>query len=184
VTTQDDLERWDEASLASPARLADQFARRESREQMAKLLRDPVALFERTNGWQVAEAAGDATPDRRQAFGCEPFGDPEGIGSLGIPSRDPIGVLSDGVPETRLDGEPLKKGVASVGVPRQDCGTPASRESPDRRPLGIPVGTRSNGTPRWTFMRPCRWQPRLLSPRDSRPPAARSVLVRPPSSRG
>jgi hypothetical protein len=66
---------------------------------------------ERENGWQVAEAMGEATPDRRQrplsrvgwemdaardrrqAFGCETFGDPEGIGILdeagflGTPSR-------------------------------------------------------------------------------------------------
>ena len=45
------------------------------------------------------------------------MGDSEGIGSLG----DPI--------KTRLDGEPLKKGVASVGVPRQECGTAGKVES-------------------------------------------------------
>jgi hypothetical protein len=66
----------------------------------------------------VAEAVGDATPDRRprrlsqvdgevdaardrrQAFGCESLGDPEGIGSL-----DETGFLGDPT-ETRFDGEP------------------------------------------------------------------------------
>jgi hypothetical protein len=28
-----------------------------------------VALVERTNGWQLAEAAGDPTPDRMQRLG-------------------------------------------------------------------------------------------------------------------
>jgi len=90
---------------------------------VAKSLRGLVGPVARKNGWQVAKAVGDATPephavaalsgrwkvdaarDRWQAFGCESLGDPEGIGNLG----DPI--------EMRLDGEPLKKGVASVGVP-------------------------------------------------------------------
>jgi hypothetical protein len=114
VTTQDDPERWDEASLASPAR----FARRESREQMAKSLRGLVAPVERANGWQVAEAVGDATPDRMpqrlsrvdgevdatrdhlQAFRCETLGEPEGIGSLDEIDLlgEPIGTRSDEVP--------------------------------------------------------------------------------------
>jgi hypothetical protein len=60
----------------------------------------PARPVERENGWQVAEAVGEATPgrrqrllsrvdwemdaarDRRRAFGCETFGDPEGIGIL------------------------------------------------------------------------------------------------------
>jgi hypothetical protein len=62
VTSRDDLEGWSEASLAYPAHLADRFARRESREQAANSLRGLVAPVERTNGWQVAEAVGDATP--------------------------------------------------------------------------------------------------------------------------
>jgi hypothetical protein len=100
VTTLDDLGRWGEACLAFPARFADRFARRESRQQAAEHRRGLLTPVERENGWQVAEAVGDAPPgrrqrllsrvgwemdaarDRRQAFGCETFGDPEGIGIL------------------------------------------------------------------------------------------------------
>jgi len=128
VTTLDDLERWGEAFSAFHARFADLFARRESREQVAKYLRGLLAPVERKNSWQVAEAVGDATPDRMQrllyrvdwdvdaardrlqAFVCETFGDPEGIGVL-----DETGFL--------------KKGVASVGVQRQYCGTAGKVEN-------------------------------------------------------
>ncbi|HLH69081.1 MAG TPA: hypothetical protein VKY90_08655 [Candidatus Dormibacteraeota bacterium] len=60
---------------------------------------------------------------------------PEGIGAL-----DETGCLGDpietclGAPHRSslrwgpLDGEPLKKGVASVGVPRQGCGTASEVE--------------------------------------------------------
>ncbi|HLH67518.1 MAG TPA: IS701 family transposase [Candidatus Dormibacteraeota bacterium] len=128
VTTLDDLERWGEAFSAFHARFADLFARRESREQMAKYLRGLLAPVERKNSWQVAEAVGDATPDRMQrllyrvdwdvdaardrlqAFVRETFGDPEGIGVL-----DETGFL--------------KKGTASVGVQRQRWGTAGKVEN-------------------------------------------------------
>ncbi|SRR5579875_2915097 len=80
VTTLDGLERSGETFLAFPARLADRFARRESREQLAKHWRSPLAPLARKSRWQVAEAVGDAAPDRLQAFVHEPFGGPEGIG--------------------------------------------------------------------------------------------------------
>jgi len=128
VTTLDDLERWGETFAAFHARFAALFARRESREQAAKYLRGLLAPVERKNGWQVAEVVGDATPDRRQrllsrvngdadaardrlqAFVRETFGDPEGIGVL-----DETGFL--------------KKGAASVGVPRQYRGTAGKVEN-------------------------------------------------------
>ncbi|HZV51465.1 MAG TPA: hypothetical protein VFD49_17070 [Candidatus Dormibacteraeota bacterium] len=61
MTTLDDRERRGEAFLVSPARFADRFARRGSREQAAEYL------------WDV-----DAARDRLQAFVRETFGDPEG----------------------------------------------------------------------------------------------------------
>ncbi len=61
MTTVDDLERWGEAFLAFPARFADRFARRESREQAAKYLRGLLAPVACKNDWQVAEAVGNAT---------------------------------------------------------------------------------------------------------------------------
>ena len=104
------------------ARFADLFARAEPREQAVKYVRGLLGGAERRNGWQLAEAAGDAVPDRMQrllnradwsavaardrllAFGRERFGDEEGVGIL-----DETGFL--------------KKGDKSVGVQRQYSGT-------------------------------------------------------------
>jgi SRSO17 transposase len=123
-----DLDRWADSFTAFHARFADLFARRESREQAAKYLRGLLAPVERKNGWQVAEAVGDALPDRMQrllyrvewdaeaardrlqAFVIETFADPEGIGV---------------VDETGF----LKKGTSSVGVQRQYSGTAGKVEN-------------------------------------------------------
>jgi SRSO17 transposase len=120
--TSEELEPWAESFEAFHARFAPLFHRRETREQAAKYLRGLLAPLERKTGWQLAEALGDATPDRTQRllyradwdadaardvlqqFIIETFGDPEGIGV---------------VDETGF----LKKGIASVGVQRQYSGT-------------------------------------------------------------
>ena len=120
--TSEELEQWAESFAAFHARFAPLFHRRETREQAAKYLRGLLAPLERKTGWQLAEALGDATPDRTQRllyradwdaeaardvlqhFVIETFGDPEGIGV---------------VDETGF----LKKGEASVGVQRQYSGT-------------------------------------------------------------
>jgi len=128
VVQLDDLDRWRDSFEAFHARFAHLFVRRESREQAAKYLRGLLAPVERKNGWQVAEAVGDATPDRMQrllyrvdwdadaardileAFVVEIFGHPDGIGVL-----DETGFL--------------KKGVHSVGVQRQYSGTAGKIEN-------------------------------------------------------
>ncbi len=110
------------------ARFAHLFARSEPRQQAAKYLRGLLAPIPRKNGWQVAEAVGDATPDRTQrllyrarwdadaardelqAFVIETLGHPEGIGV---------------VDETGF----LKKGTRSVGVKRQYTGTAGKVEN-------------------------------------------------------
>jgi SRSO17 transposase len=120
--TLDELDTWADDFVAFHARFADLFARSESREQAAKYLRGLLAPVERKNGWQVAEAVGDATPDRMQRllyqvdwdaeaardrlqqFIIERFGEAEGVGV---------------VDETGF----LKKGCHSVGVKRQYTGT-------------------------------------------------------------
>jgi SRSO17 transposase len=119
---------WEASFIAFHARLADLFVRAESRQQAAKYLRGLLSPVERKNGWQVAEALGDATPDRMQRllyrvdwdveaardrvqqFVIERFGDPEGIGV---------------VDETGF----VKKGTASVGVQRQYSGTAGKVEN-------------------------------------------------------
>lgn len=117
-----DFDRWAASFEAFHARFADLFARRESRQQAAKYLRGLLASVERKNAWQVAEAVGDATPDRTQRllyrvewdadaardrlqqFIIETFGDPDGIGVI-----DETGFV--------------KQGRGSVGVARQYSGT-------------------------------------------------------------
>jgi SRSO17 transposase len=126
--TPEELEPWADAFVAFHARFADLFARSETRDQAAKYLRALLAPLERKTSWQLAEAIGDATPDRTQRllyradwdadaardrlqhFIIEQFGDDEGIGV---------------VDETGF----LKKGKNSVGVARQYSGTAGKVEN-------------------------------------------------------
>lgn len=121
------------------ARFADLFVRSEPREQAAKYLRGLLGGVERRNGWQLAEAMGDAVPDRMQRLlnradwsavaardrlldlAVEWFGDEQGIGIL-----DETGFL--------------KKGEASVGVQRQYSGTAGKIENCQ---IGVFLGYRS-----------------------------------------
>jgi SRSO17 transposase len=124
----EDFDQWADSFEAFHARFGALFARRETRDQAAKYVRGLLAPVERKNGWQVAEAVGDATPDRTQRllyradwdadaardilqdFVRETFGDPDGIGIV-----DETGVL--------------KKGSGSVGVQRQYSGTAGKVEN-------------------------------------------------------
>ncbi len=124
----DDLDRWRDSFEVFHSRFAHLFSRSESREQAAKYLRGLLAPIERKNGWRVAEALGDTTPDRMQRllyrvgwdanaardilqrFVIETFGHPDGIGVL-----DETGFL--------------KKGTHSVGVQRQYSGTAGKIEN-------------------------------------------------------
>ncbi len=117
-----DLEPFAADFEAFHARFADLFARAEPRAQAVKYVRGLLGGAERRNGWQLAEAMGDAVPDRMQRllnradwsavaarnrlldFARERFGDEEGIGIL-----DETGFL--------------KNGDKSVGVQRQYSGT-------------------------------------------------------------
>jgi SRSO17 transposase len=110
------------------ARFASLFARSEPRDEAVKYIRALMGAAARRNGWQLAEAVGDRTPDRVQRllygadwsadaardrlidFAIERFGDPQGIGVL-----DETGFL--------------KKGTESVGVARQYSGTAGKVEN-------------------------------------------------------
>jgi SRSO17 transposase len=110
------------------ARFASLFARSEPREEAVKYIRALMGPAARRNGWQLAEALGDRTPDRVQRllyaadwnadaardrlidFAIERFGDSQGIAVL-----DETGFL--------------KKGTESVGVARQYSGTAGKVEN-------------------------------------------------------
>src|SRR5918994_5735112 len=56
-------EGWARDLDALAARIAPRFVRAEPRRRALAYLRGLLAPLERKNGWQLAEAAGDATPD-------------------------------------------------------------------------------------------------------------------------
>jgi SRSO17 transposase len=126
--TTEELDTWAADFAAFHARFAHLFGRSEPREQAVKYLRALLTPVERKNGWQMAEAIGDRTPDATQrllyqaqwdadaardllqAVVCETLGDTEGIGV---------------VDETGF----IKKGIRSVGVQRQYSGTAGKIEN-------------------------------------------------------
>ena len=114
---------WEAGLQALHAHIALRFSRSESRQRVLAYLQGLLGSVERKNGWQLAEYAGDATPDGVQRLlAGVPLG--RGPGS-GRPARvrdgafggDPGGVLV--VDETGF----LKQGQKSVGVKRQYSGT-------------------------------------------------------------
>ena len=61
-------EGWSGDLEALAARIAPRFARAEPRRRALVYLRGLLTPLERKNGWQLAEAAGDAAPDGVQDF--------------------------------------------------------------------------------------------------------------------
>jgi SRSO17 transposase len=122
VTTADDLQVWVSGLDALFARVAGRFGRVEPRRQARAYVTGLLAPVERKNGWQLAEAAGDSSPDRMQRLLSSARWDPRQVRvdlrayvveNLG--HRD--GVLI--VDETGF----IKKGTKSAGVQRQYSGT-------------------------------------------------------------
>ena len=104
------------------ARLGRHFLRSEPRRRVVTYLRGLMAPLERKNGWQLAEAAGDRTPDGMQEFLSRARWDADLV-------RDDLRTyaiehLSDDQAVLVLDETGfLKKGAKSVGVQRQYSGT-------------------------------------------------------------
>jgi SRSO17 transposase len=120
--TDEVLRSWLAGLDALFARVAGRFGRVEPRRQARLYLMGLLAPLERKNGWQLAEAAGDAAPDRMQRLLNNARWDARQVRDdlrsyvvehLG----DPGGVLI--VDETGF----LKKGTRSAGVQRQYSGT-------------------------------------------------------------
>jgi SRSO17 transposase len=118
----EDVTAWARGLEAMHARIAVHFARREPRRRALAYLQGLLSPIERKNGWQLAEFAGDPTPDGVQRLLATYDWDADQVRDdlrayvvehLG----DPTGILV--VDETGF----LKKGTKSVGVQRQYSGT-------------------------------------------------------------
>jgi SRSO17 transposase len=116
------VQSWTLHFNALTQRLAPRFARLEAREQARGYLQGLLSCIERKNGWQLAEALGQANPYGIQHLLGRAVWDAEAvrddliryvIENLG----DPEGVLV--IDETGF----LKKGDKSCGVARQYSGT-------------------------------------------------------------
>jgi SRSO17 transposase len=118
----DESAGWTEELDRLLARLGPRFGRVEVRRRAGAYLRGLLAPVERKNGWQLAEVAGDPTPDGMQDFLARMRWDADAVRDdlrayvvehLG----DPGAVLV--LDETGF----VKKGVKSAGVQRQYSGT-------------------------------------------------------------
>ena len=103
-------------------RIAVRFGRAEPRRRVEAYLRGLLAPVERKNGWQLAEAAGDASPDGVQEFLSRVCWDADAVRDdlqayVATHLGDPNAVLV--LDETGF----LKKGTKSAGVQRQYTGT-------------------------------------------------------------
>lgn len=117
-----EVQKWAEGLEMLHTRISHRFGRREPRQRAWSYLKGLLSPIERKNGWQLAEYAGDKTPDGLQRLLATYDWDADLVRDdlrsyvvehLG----DPNGVLV--VDETGF----IKKGVKSVGVKRQYSGT-------------------------------------------------------------
>jgi SRSO17 transposase len=117
-----EVQAWAAGLEALHARIAGRFARAEPRRRVLAYLRGLLGKVGRKNGWQLAEHAGEPTPDGMQRLMSTADWDPDLVrddlgGYVVEHLGDPGGVLV--VDETGF----LKKGTTSVGVQRQYSGT-------------------------------------------------------------
>jgi SRSO17 transposase len=103
------------------ARIAGVFARAEPRARVLAYLRGLLGQLERKNGWTLAEAAGEVSPDGMQRLLRTADWDADAVRdqlrSYGVERLGPGGILI--VDETGF----IKKGARSAGVARQYTGT-------------------------------------------------------------
>jgi SRSO17 transposase len=118
----DEVAAWARGLGAMHARIAHRFGRPEPRRRALHYLKGLLSPVERKNGWQLAEQAGETTPDGMQRLLATADWDADQVRDdlrayvvehLG----DPAAVLV--IDETGF----LKKGTKSVGVQRQYSGT-------------------------------------------------------------
>ncbi len=122
VPSIEDLRRWADHLEEVQARLAPYFARVEPRQRALAYLRGLLSITERKNGWQLAELAGEATPDGMQRLLNTAHWDADQVRDdlqayILTHLADPEAVLV--VDETGF----VKKGTKSAGVAAQYSGT-------------------------------------------------------------
>jgi SRSO17 transposase len=122
MTSMDDARGWARGLDELAERIAPRFLRVEPRRRAAAYLKGLLAPVGRKNGWQLAEAAGDRTPDGVQDFLARMRWDADAV-------RDDLRAyvvehLGDASAVLVLDETGfVKKGSKSVGVQRQYSGT-------------------------------------------------------------
>jgi SRSO17 transposase len=106
------------------ARVGVVFARREPRLQAGKYVRALTADLPRRNGWQIAEWAGDATPDKTQRLLDHAVWDEHA--AMGVVAgfvAERLAVADDALAVVVLDESGQeKKGTSTCGVKRQYVG--------------------------------------------------------------
>jgi SRSO17 transposase len=117
-----DLHTWASELDAVQTKLAPRFERAEPRRRVLNYLTGLLSTAERKNGWQLAELAGEATPDGMQRLLSTAHWDADAVRDDLVAYvlehlRDPAAVLV--LDETGF----VKKGMKSVGVAPQYCGT-------------------------------------------------------------
>jgi len=119
---------WEGGLHALHGRIAHRFSRSESRQRALAYLKGLLGSVERKNGWQLAEHAGDTTPDGVQRLLATYHWDAEQV-------RDDLrGYVVEHLGESEAvlvvdETGFLKQGVKSVGVQRQYSGTAGKVEN-------------------------------------------------------
>jgi SRSO17 transposase len=118
----EDLRNWADNLAEIQERLAPLFERAEPRQRAIAYIRGLVSQTERKNGWQLAEVAGEATPDGMQRLLNTAHWDADQVRDdlqayILTHLADPEAVLV--VDETGF----IKKGTKSAGVAAQYSGT-------------------------------------------------------------
>ena len=117
-----EVARWAEGIERVHECIAGRFRRPEPRRRVLEYLRGLLSSVERKNGWQLAEQAGDATPDGVQRLLSTYRWDADQVrDDLRDYVVEHLGA-ADGVLVVDETGF-LKKGRKSVGVQRQYSGT-------------------------------------------------------------
>jgi SRSO17 transposase len=126
--TKEAIEGWAQGLDEVHARIAKRFVRAEPRQRALAYLRGLLSPVERKNGWQLAEEAGEGTPDGMQRLLSTAQWDADAV------RDDLIAYVKEYLAEPEailvLDETGfVKKGKKSAGVKRQYTGTVGKREN-------------------------------------------------------